>query len=849
MKYRMMQCCLMAALMILPTASVFAQDTTVQAPTQAEGAQAPSQAGGAQAPSQPGTSESEDKQADNTDVPKSIYDDPSLKPRDIYNYAVKKLSEGKPEEALEGFMRARDQASFDNELRFSAAYNLGHAYAQKASAAGDPNSLDEAALQGVIDDLGMSASWFRDAVKQRPSLDRATGNLEIVLKRLMDARDIMAQKYNTLERQLEEILSTERELRENARILSERIDASNSGSDPMNFQSDFKALSSLQREALTQTNLTSENLDSMLSGLQNKGEDQRTQEESFRIFQLQSASPLLETARQAMAGARRQMRDLSIADSLRLTNKAFNYVRQAREQLENPLAILGHIAEDESGFVRIASAKYMFRDPELLAKYKEQKQVEDVKEPSWLNNDLLSDNQIDTLIRTNRLAAFLKNVTEAAAQQAAQGQQGQQDPQAEAAQTQIEQIKDALPLIEEAASLMQKVTQNLEVSDYKESIKNASLSLEKLSLAMERFADLKHLVELTYASHLQLEPIVRGEIPGDSATLLSRAQQREMLSSGLAINRDRIERLSTLLSKEAAKASQGQQGQQPPSEEQIAQMQKVFEQAEILRKTASDAMDRMIQTTAAPAAEGVDETIVPDSLENSIWSELSQDNEITKTSLEQLRIIFFTVIEHIQELYKQQTETMDRTTDAASGTAEEKAMKVPPVIDRQHTHEAMAGQLAEILQKQAEEIEKQASGQPQQQGGPDPAEMAQRYREASSELQAAATVMRQIQTDLSASEPMFTESIEEQNTALEHIAKALELLQPPQQQNQDQQNQDQQNQDQQNQDQQQQQQQKQKMSKEQAEKKAQQIRERDRERRKNREAKQSAGMKIVEKDW
>ncbi|MBQ9394108.1 MAG: hypothetical protein IJU23_01135, partial [Proteobacteria bacterium] len=785
MKYRMMQCCLMAALMFLP-ATGMAQDSAAQAP-----AGAPAATNAADATAQ--ATESEDKAADDADIPKSIYDDPTLKPRDVYNLAVKKLSEGKYDEAVEGFMIARDQAAFDNELRFSSAYNLGHAYAQKAEAAGDPNNLDEAALQGVVEDLGLSASWFRDAVKQRPSLDRATGNLEIVLKRLMDARDIMAQKFNTLERQLEEILATERELRENARVLSERIDAANSGSDPMNFQNDFKTLASIQREALTQTNLTSENLDSQLAALQGKAEDQRSQEESFRIFQLQSASPLLETARQAMAGARRQMRDLSMSDSLRLTNKAFNYVRQAREQLENPLSVLNHIAEDESGFVRIASAKYMFQDPELLAKYKEEKQIEDVKEPSWLNNDLLSDNQIDTLIRTNRLIAFLKNVTEAAAQQQAQGQQPQ-DPQAEAAQTQMEQIKEALPLIEEAASLMQQVTQNLEANDYKESIKNASQSLEKLALAMERFADLKHLVELTYASHLQLEPVVRGEVPGDTTTLLSRAQQREILSAGLAINRDRIERLSTLLSKEAAKINQAQPGQQPPSEEQIAQMQKVFEQAEILRKTASDAMDRMIQTVSTPTIKApvdgdaadnadnavtIDETVAPETLEKAIWGELTEDNEIAKKSLEQLRIIFFTVIEHIQELYKQQTETMDRTTDAASGTDEEKAMKVPPVIERQHTHEAMAGELAEILKKQAEQIEQQGAGQQPQQGGPDPAEMAQRYREASSELDAAATVMRQVQTDLSASEPMFTESIEEQKTALEHIAKALELLQPP----------------------------------------------------------------------
>ena len=289
-------------------------------------------------------------------------------------------------------------------------------------------------------------------------------------------------------------------------------------------------------------------------------------------------------------------------------------------------------------------------------------------------------------------------------------------------------------------------------------------------------------------------------------------------------------------------AMQGAQNGQQISEEQQQQMQQLFETAETLRNQAKQAEERLLQKVTEPPAEGTDESIVPTVIEDATWGDLAEDAETAKQSLEQLRILFFTVIEHIQELLKQQSETLDKTTDISSADASELELKLPPVIDRQRIHELTAEKLSEVLTKQAESLQNQQ----QQQGGPDPAEMAKRYTEAASELQVAATAMRQAQSDMQNDEHLFTEAIEQQNTAVEHIQKALELLQPPQQQQNQQQNQDQQNQDQNQKDQQKQQQQK--MSKEQADKKIQQIRTRDQERRRSKE-KTDAGMPVVEKDW
>ena len=848
------------------------------------------------------------------DAAKNPYE--GLKPRDAYNLAIRELAAGKYESAIDGFGRARNDAAYDNELRFVSAYNLGHAYAQKAGAAGVPEQLDEGALQGVIDDLTMSVAWFRDAVKQRSSDEEARGNLEIVSNRLLAAKDILAQKYNALERQLEEILTTERTIRENARGLSERIEQANAQRDPIAFQDDFKQIARVQREALTQANLVAENLANELARIESIPEDQREQQQAYRGFQLKSAEPLLETARQAMAGARSQLRDLSLPDALRLTNRAFNLVKQAREQLDNPLAVLSHIAEDQSGFVRIAEAKRTFQDPALLAKYREKTQREDLQEPPWLTTDLLSDNQIDALLRTNRLVAFLQAVV--AAQQNAQPQEGQDPQQAEAAKAQIEQMKEALPYIEKAASAMQEVTRNLESQDFAGAVENGHEALKQLAIAMEQFADLKHLIEIAFATESQVSDVVRGELGGN---ILSREQQRELLHDAVPGNAERLERLAVLLAREAAKANDeaakaAQQGQ-GPTDEQKQQMQQMFEYAENLRQTAKDALTRMAgDIEAKPATPSVasparmeremesememekeskkaakaaapramdknldnhamaaasafpddsvapvatddsvapDESVVPANIADAAWTELSGDAEIAQKSLENLRILFFTIIEHVQELLKQQSETLDKTTDVASAPAEELEMRLYPVIDRQRTHELTSDKLAEILTKQAEEIRNQAAQGAQAQGGQDPGEIAQRYTQAASELQVASTAMRQAQSDLQNDQHLFTEAIEQQNQAVEHIRKALEYLQPPQQQQQQQQQQDQQNQDQQQQQQEQQKQDQQKqdqqkMSKEQMEKKIQQVRSREQDRRKAKE-KSGAGMPTVEKDW
>ena len=801
------------------------------------------------------------------EAPKSIYDDASLKPRDLFNLANDELARGEYDVAIEGFSRARNEASFDNELRYSAAYNLGFAYAAKADSLGAIDGLDEGGLESAIEWLSSSVAWFRDAVRQRPSLDEARGNLEIVLKRQLNAQDLMAQKFNTPERQLDALIAAQREIRESARALSQQIAGTSAERDPISFQNDFRSIARMQREAMTAGNLAAENIANAKALIESKTEEARTQEEAYRKFQFEAVIPLLDQARQYMGSARRQMRDMSMNDALRQTNKAFYALKQAREQLDDPLRILGHISEDEQNFVRLAEANAVFKSPERLAEYRAKTQNSEASLPPWLNEALLSDTQQDVLERTKRVASFLEAVVSADVSGTEPS-----GADAEAAAEQRAQIGEALPLIRRAAEEMAAADGAVLRDDAEGALRHGAQSVELLALAMERFADLKHLVEIAYRSQKAMSGVVAGDIGSESPHLLSREQQKGLLSPALATNIERLERLSAALAKASAKAiaevnkaaqsAQGQaaaQGQgdalKAQIDEQIAETQKFFEHAETLRAEAQAAMKRMAAVVDAYDAEGMAGTategtgsggIVPATAEDAVWGELSEDDELAGSHLEQLRMLFFTIAEHVEELLRQQMSTLDTTTDVSTLAGDEQTLKLPAVVDRQRVHELTATQLARAITEQSEKMRAQAEQAPQ--GGEQAQEMAQRYGQAASEIEVAAASMRQAQTDLQSEDRLFSEALAQQKEAAEQLEKAVEWLQPPQQQQQQQNDEQQQQNDEQQQNAQQQKPQ-QKMSKEQAEKKIEQIRSRDQARRKARESRnEGSGMPVVN-DW
>ncbi|MFA5624670.1 MAG: hypothetical protein WC966_06415 [Bradymonadales bacterium] len=765
----------------------------------------------------------------------SPYEDDSLKPREIYNLALEAFERSDFALAGEGFLKARDLAANDNELRFNAAYNLALSLAKEVDAMGDPQSADEEALNTMIEKLRLSAAWLRDALRQRPNDEDAKVNFELVLRRAQATSDILNSKYNTLERQLEALIQEQRTIRENTRLLSNNIQEQASEKEPLQFSAEFNNLANSQRFSLTQANLLADIVFDQLSVLEAKTEEQLSQEEQTRKFQLNEVSPLLEQARQRMAQARSRMRELSIEDGLRLTTAALHQLKRAREALQNPVQTLQNLIHDQAELLRLSQVRANLKDIKNTPKGEE-----GLKLPDWLNPKLLSDTQVDLLERTNRIDAFFSAMSKA--------ELNEEESQNEAILKQRQQLSQALPYVQAAASAMQKATISLPNDDLKEALVDEETALDQLTEAAERFTDLRHLIELIYAQQTTMRDIIP-TVPTDNAQadapVFSFENLQKMLSFGSQKNIGRLERLSDMIAMQAAKALEATQNQEEVDAEQAKEQQALYEHAERLRALAqrqNAELKQMVDATSPPELKP--STIIPLNPALMQYAQLIQSveswhapAEYAQKTVEELRMLFFSVIEHIKELARQQEKTLDSTADAAEKAPalvaknDEAAINnlLQPLSEREAQHETMAEALAQVLAQQADEMQNQSQNQQQA------IEMSQRYAQASGELQASAAAMRQVKTDLG--QQLFTESMQGQKTALEHLMKAIELLQPPQKQEQKQE-----------QEQQQEQQKDKQMSKQQAENKLQQIREREKQR-KNREKRPAAAASGVDKDW
>jgi hypothetical protein len=234
--------------------------------------------------------------------------------------------------------------------------------------------------------------------------------------------------------------------------------------------------------------------------------------------------------------------------------------------------------------------------------------------------------------------------------------------------------------------------------------------------------------------------------------------------------------------------------------------------------------------------------------------------------IEDLRRLFFSVIDHLKELAQRQLELGDRTeevsAEAQAAPGEDHTAKAGPLAARQETLSTTAGPIADALREQAAQpIPPEAQGQV-------PADLPQKMGEAATHVDNARVAMDAAVQGLGINPPAFADTRAQQNTALQELAAAIQLLTPPDQQ--------QQQQDQQKQDQQQQQQEPQQGEGEkqdqpqesqggQPEKKDEQaesdqektdpaqllqgIRDREAERRANRDKAEKRGYEPVEKDW
>ncbi|MDE0009083.1 MAG: hypothetical protein OXS50_12465, partial [Gammaproteobacteria bacterium] len=466
--------------------------------------------------------------------------------------------------------------------------------------------------------------------------------------------------------------------------------------------------------------------------------------------------------------------------------------------------------------------------------------------PGWLTADHLGDRQEDALVRSVEVLARFESAASA-------------PPPADGAHTPeaarlIAAAKEATPPLTEAVEAMRSANQALERNDPASALREQVAALQALSRAIELFAGVRELIELAHAGQMEATALLDPE---------SDPQQMEDAGARLlriaAENEDRLARLDSLLAQEVEATADGDAGDEeaPSPERQRAEV------ARQLTAAAQDAVQRFEEraTAEASALRRCASAEDPSGACRQARSDVHAPANEARTYLAELRRLYYTIVEHLRELGMQQAETHDRAAtvqferkdaeEAAPAASEEPAAgdepaagKAPAAEDepppgaiaaRQDGHAEAADAIAAALAEEANAASSSANAGQDGAATPPFAEAAQEVRQAAGFMHSAAAVLDD--ASIADWEPALADQLE----AMDHIAAAIALLQPPNQgENQEGQDSGAGAQHESSEDDEQ-------MSRRQALKRLQAIRDRDAERQRRRQT--NASPDPVEKDW
>ena len=202
----------------------------------------------------------------------------------------------------------------------------------------------------------------------------------------------------------------------------------------------------------------------------------------------------------------------------------------------------------------------------------------------------------------------------------------------------------------------------------------------------------------------------------------------------------------------------------------------------------------------------------------------SIDKSIETT--EQLRRLFFSLIEHLRDTIQKQIELGDETQDAITlaetASKTETVSRLGPLSTKQSSLSTVTGMIADALAKQSERITQQSNQNSSQ--DVETAQVVEKMQQAGLLVSDAKLKMDDVVYMMTRDEISVDGIGPQQQAASKNLIQALALLEPPQQQQQDQGNLSQM---------------------------LQGVRDREAQRRQDQEEKQkrSAGYEPVEKDW
>ncbi|WP_149495129.1 VWA domain-containing protein [Roseiconus lacunae] len=844
---------------------------------------------------------SSESESSKTPSPKtSLADTETLDVRDQYNRGLKLLGSSsiqRLDDAEQYFISARDQADTDGELRFRSTYNLGWVSVQRADLLiNSPSQQANESLTQALTQLQQAADWFRDAVRLRPESDDARHNLEIVLKRIIQLRDqINRNEAGDVMQQLQALIESQRTRLQSLRGLVQQINRSDDPNIVDEYRAQFNRAAVDHRVALSDLEGLVEAVADEIDAIAAKDESEKTPEDAVRELQLQAAAEHLATAGQRLGATRSQLRRRQSMRAFRRASASLDELKRAREQLLDPLKMLDGLLADATPHLRetilIAS-----EDPTTFTPSEKTATPDPV--PAWIDQESLQETQANLSTRTNELSNRLTAGLEAADNQ--EQTDPSEDPQAAQRQAKLlRQIRLALPSLEIALDHMRRSETELATPNYIQSIEHQVASIKSLRHAREQFADLRALIELAANGQQQIAEVSSAwneSIDGADAAPQDPPQLDPAVTKDLIARQQsnirRAERIAGLIAEQLQQldtASETDPSSEQGTEQNSDHEKERYRLASQLASNAIEQMKATNQSLAEAAKTSVDEAsakdvpdeskdeaerpkaedtesentetepkdAVPSNRQVNHAAEAAQDAEDAHQSLQQLRRLFFSLIEHLQETARRQSELNDQTqlavglrsqADADDGSSEK--ARFAELAQEQAELAEVATQLATAFEEQSQQSPPPEAPEQQQRAMQ---ESAQKSLRASELIGEGSEFMNQAKGDLANETEARPDPTDVQTKALQKLLEALQELQPPpdqaQQEQSQQQNQSQQDQQQDQDQQQQEQQQQQAQPQLDPSRILQAVRDREAQRRREREMNLGTRQAPVTKDW
>ena len=715
-------------------------------------------------------------------------------PRAVYNQGAQALSQGDYDGAIALLQQAREQAGTDGELRHQAAYNLALAYSQKAGALencadelqGEVTQLPESCVglvtpisaggtdtgsaavewpgqrnvwEQALSNYNQSTAWFQDALRIEPNDEDARTNLEIAYKRRLQVSDQLNAGQDGIESRLDSLLESTRAHRDLTRQLATQVDATGDSVEPSSYRRDFDSMAIQARTLKADASIILGLATDEIMVLEALVEEQRSPEQQMRLGQLTQLERHLNRGRDDLAHSRRSLNDLDINPALNRIEDAVRYISRAREQLFDPLTVLQNLAAEQSQLMQQTVGLSRARSAEMVD------EAQGVRVPGWLNGPFLSRFQNGIEERTTEM--YLRFAAT-----------GEQTLEAEASlqeQMQLSQIQSATPLLQTASEQMAWVETALDEERWESALPAETEALNALSQAIERFADVKTLINLAHQLQVEMVEVLSPSEEPDSESSAERAQ---WLRESLVQNQDRMQRLEALLPlDQQQRMSEMQQAGEGSTEEQMAQLAERYGQAERYRQAAVQALIDMEQALRMSSSTSVVEESLPSAL--SSQSQMVEPLQPALAALEainQLRLLFLEhIIEYLEELYHNQSKTRDETAALEDEPYENLHGQLAVQQGQQGRHQELAQSLIEALQARAD-----AAAQQEPSGtGPDFEGAYSAMSEADEMMSESLRLMQEVQEGAGGMSHSLEPTLEAQQEVLDSIQEAIQALQPP----------------------------------------------------------------------